>query len=163
MGVPNICSWKHANYLKTSRTQKSQKGPASWDKLIFQMERIEVTFFKYVGKGMAAHSSILACRTPWTEEPGGLQSMGVTKSQTQLKWLSTLWTCRFSAKCWKFFYLEEFWILDTLAEKGLQRWFNRVLPELKPFGGVTSVSPGVIKKKNHPLHSALGLPCWFSG
>ena len=49
------------------------------------MERIEVTFFKYVGKGMAAHSSILACRTPWTEEPGGLQSMGVTKSQTQLK------------------------------------------------------------------------------
>ena len=26
-------------------------------------------------KGMAAHSSILACRIPWTEEPGGLQSM----------------------------------------------------------------------------------------
>ena len=27
-------------------------------------------------QGMAAHSSILAWRTPWTEEPGGLQSMG---------------------------------------------------------------------------------------
>ena len=27
-------------------------------------------------KGMAAHSSILAWRTPWTEEPGGLQAMG---------------------------------------------------------------------------------------
>ena len=27
-------------------------------------------------KEMATHSSILACRTPWTEEPGGLQSMG---------------------------------------------------------------------------------------
>ena len=26
--------------------------------------------------GMAAHASILAWRTPWTEEPGGLQSMG---------------------------------------------------------------------------------------
>ena len=25
---------------------------------------------------MAAHSSILAWETPWTEEPGGLQSMG---------------------------------------------------------------------------------------
>ena len=25
---------------------------------------------------MAAHSSILAWRIPWTEEPGGLQSMG---------------------------------------------------------------------------------------
>ena len=27
-------------------------------------------------KGTATHSSILACRIPWTEEPGGLQSMG---------------------------------------------------------------------------------------
>ena len=27
-------------------------------------------------KEMATHSSILACEIPWTEEPGGLQSMG---------------------------------------------------------------------------------------
>ena len=27
-------------------------------------------------QGMAAHSSILAWRSPWTEEPGGLQAMG---------------------------------------------------------------------------------------
>ena len=27
-------------------------------------------------KGMATHSSTLACRIPWTEEPGGPQSMG---------------------------------------------------------------------------------------
>ena len=27
-------------------------------------------------KGMATHSSMLAQRTPWTEEPGGLQSLG---------------------------------------------------------------------------------------
>ena len=27
-------------------------------------------------KEIAAHSSILAWRSPWTEEPGGLQSMG---------------------------------------------------------------------------------------
>ena len=27
-------------------------------------------------KGMDTHSSILAWRIPWTEEPGGLQSMG---------------------------------------------------------------------------------------
>ena len=32
-------------------------------------------------KGMATHSSILAWRIPWTEEPGRLQSMGVAKSQ----------------------------------------------------------------------------------
>ena len=28
---------------------------------------------------MATHSSILACSIPWTEEPSGLQPMGVTK------------------------------------------------------------------------------------
>ena len=32
-------------------------------------------------EGMAAHSSILAWRIPWTEEPGGLQSVGL-QSQT---------------------------------------------------------------------------------
>ena len=32
-------------------------------------------------KGMATHSSILAWRIPWAEEPGGLQSMG-SQSQT---------------------------------------------------------------------------------
>ena len=30
-------------------------------------------------KGMSTHSSILAWRTPWAEEPGGLQSMGLQR------------------------------------------------------------------------------------
>ena len=34
-------------------------------------------------KGMATPSSIHAWRIPWTEEPGGIQSMGSQKSQTQ--------------------------------------------------------------------------------
>ena len=29
-----------------------------------------------LGKGMATHSSILAWKSPWTEEPGWLQSVG---------------------------------------------------------------------------------------
>src|SRR5574341_1263845 len=33
-------------------------------------------------KEMATHSSILAGRIPWTEEPGGLQSMGSLESDT---------------------------------------------------------------------------------
>ena len=33
--------------------------------------------------GMATHSSLLAWRTPWTEESGGLPSMG-SQSQTRL-------------------------------------------------------------------------------
>ena len=31
---------------------------------------------KPLEEGMATHSRILAWRIPWTEEPGGLQSMG---------------------------------------------------------------------------------------
>ena len=34
-------------------------------------------------KEMATHSTILAWETPWSEEPGGLQSMGL-QSRTQL-------------------------------------------------------------------------------
>ena len=30
-------------------------------------------------EGMATYSSILAWRIPWTEEPGGLQSMGLQR------------------------------------------------------------------------------------
>ena len=37
-------------------------------------------------KEMATHFSILAWEIPWTEEPGGLQSMGSQKSQTQLSY-----------------------------------------------------------------------------
>ena len=32
-------------------------------------------------KGMATHSSILAWEIPWTEEPGGLQSMGSQRDE----------------------------------------------------------------------------------
>ena len=32
--------------------------------------------------GMATHSSIFAWRIPWTEEPGGLQSVGLQSLNT---------------------------------------------------------------------------------
>ena len=43
---------------------------------------MQVTWVQSLGredsleKEMATHSSVLAWRIPWTEEPGGLQSMG---------------------------------------------------------------------------------------
>ena len=40
---------------------------------IFQEEYLLST---YVEKEMATHSSILAWKSPWTEEPGGLQPTG---------------------------------------------------------------------------------------
>ena len=36
-------------------------------------------------KGMAPHSNIFAWEILWTEEPGGLQSMGSQKVQTQFR------------------------------------------------------------------------------
>ena len=35
-------------------------------------------------KGMAVHSSTLPWRIPWTEEPGGLQSMGLQRTEPHL-------------------------------------------------------------------------------
>ena len=44
-------------------------------------------------EAMTTHSSILAWRIPWTEEPGGLQVHRVSQSQTRLKQLS-MHVCR---------------------------------------------------------------------
>ena len=38
-------------------------------------------------KGMATHSSSLAWRIPWTEEPGEVIVHGVTKSRTRLSFI----------------------------------------------------------------------------
>ena len=48
--------------------------------LMVSGKRVKVTYFTYCSpfaeKAMAPHSSTLAWKIPWTEEPGGLQSMG---------------------------------------------------------------------------------------
>ena len=54
------------------------RGPCRANqKLIFWLQLL-------LEKAMAPHSSTLAWKIPWTEEPGGLQSMGSQRSQTQL-------------------------------------------------------------------------------
>ena len=40
-----------------------------------------------VEKAMATHSSILAWNIPWTEEPGGLQSMGLREEWDTTEWV----------------------------------------------------------------------------
>ena len=47
-------------------------------------------------KGMAPHSSILAWRIPWTEKPGGLQSMGSLRIRYDLATKQQQWhlVCR---------------------------------------------------------------------
>ena len=49
------------------------------------MQETQETLVWFLGQedpleeGMATHSSILAWRIPWTEEPGGLQSTGLQR------------------------------------------------------------------------------------
>ena len=52
-------------------------------------------------EGMATHSSILAWRTPWTEEPGGLQCIGlqrVGQNCSDLACTHTWWKLRLDSK-----------------------------------------------------------------
>ena len=49
-------------------------------------------------KGMATHSSILAWRIPWTEEPGGLHSPWGCKESDMNEQLSMLCYFRYIAK-----------------------------------------------------------------
>ena len=55
--------------------QRVKNLPAMWETQIRSLGQEDP-----VEKGMAMHSSILAWRIPWTEEPGGLLSMGLQKS-----------------------------------------------------------------------------------
>ena len=68
------------NKIMTFLVAKTVKSlPAmleTWVQSLGQVDRLE--------KKRQIHSRTLAWRISWTEESGGLQSMGVTKSQTRL-------------------------------------------------------------------------------
>ena len=49
-----------------------------------QETQVQYLCWDLLEKGMATHSSIPAWRIPWAKEPGGLQPMGLLKSQTRL-------------------------------------------------------------------------------
>ena len=51
--------------------QMVQNLPAMWETWVRSLGQEDP-----LEKGKTTHSSILACRIPWTEKPGGLQSMG---------------------------------------------------------------------------------------
>ena len=51
--------------------QKVKNLPAVWETQVQSLHWEDL-----LEKGMATPSSILVWRIPWTEEPGGLQSMG---------------------------------------------------------------------------------------
>ena len=60
MGCPGSTSVKNLPAM--------QETPETWVRSLSGEDPLE--------EGMATHSSILAWRIPWTEEPGGLESIG---------------------------------------------------------------------------------------
>ena len=70
--VFNTDSWKSSFRMEVLMVAQTLKNlPAmqeSWVQSLGWEDPLE--------KGMATHSSILVWRIPWTEEPGGLQSIG---------------------------------------------------------------------------------------
>ena len=60
-------------------------GGASGKRILLPMEETQEIPIRSLGwedpleEGMATQSSILAWEIPWTEEPGGLQSMGLQR------------------------------------------------------------------------------------
>ena len=71
--MPSVFANRHP-YLVV---QMVKDLPAMWETWVRSLGREDP-----LEKGMATHSSILARRIPWTEEPGGLQSTG-SQSRTR--------------------------------------------------------------------------------
>ena len=65
LSVPSFCSLM---------AKMVNNPPAMWETWVWSLDWEDA-----LEKGMATHSSILAWRIPWTEEPGGLQPMGSQK------------------------------------------------------------------------------------
>ena len=63
-------------------TRQGEKGASLVAQTTENLSEMQETWVRSLGwedpleKGMATHSRILAWRLPWTEEPGGLESMG---------------------------------------------------------------------------------------
>ena len=56
--------------------QETQETQETWVRSLGQEDLLE--------EEMATHCSILSWKIPWTEEPGGLQSVGSERSRTRL-------------------------------------------------------------------------------
>ena len=69
----NVCNFSHSEHSRKTQkvAQKVKNLPVTQETWVPSLGREDP-----LEKGMATHSSILAWRIPWTEEPGGLQSMG---------------------------------------------------------------------------------------
>ena len=94
------CLHFRASYMaKWSRPPWSMRE--SWVWSLGQGDSLEVE--------MATHSSILAWKSPWTEEPGGLQAMGLQRVDTTYQLSRHANTSPFQCDGPKVEWIEQFW------------------------------------------------------
>ena len=85
MGIPDhlTCFLRnlYAGQEATVRTRRGSTGASLVAQMVKRLPKMRETWFQFLGrevpleKEMETHSSILAWKIPWTEEPGRLQSM----------------------------------------------------------------------------------------
>ena len=86
-GNLSCCSSRGRRVRHDLGTGKQQHAPwasqvTQWERIYLPMQELQETWVQFLGqedpleKEMATRSSILAWEISWTEEPGGLQSMG---------------------------------------------------------------------------------------
>ena len=75
----SVLGWDRASLV----AQMVKNLPAMWETQVRSLGQEDP-----LEKGMVTHSSVLTWRIPWTEEPGGLQSMGLQRVRHY--WATTL-------------------------------------------------------------------------
>ena len=80
--------FSHCEKWEQIGTTSMKVGASLVAQMVKNLPAMQETWVRSLGwkdtleKGMATHSCILAWRIPGTEEPGGLQSMGLQRSDT---------------------------------------------------------------------------------
>ena len=98
-------------------TQRVKRLPAMQETWVQSLSREDP-----LEKEMAIHSSILAWRIPWMEEPGRLQSHGVPKSRTRLSDFTSLIGASLVAQRLKHLpAMQETWVQSLSREDPLEK------------------------------------------
>ena len=88
-----IISYIFSNFLSPLRNFISSSSERNFRLFFYLYPQIIWITSIYMEKTMAPHSSTLAWKIPWTEEPGGLQSMGLLRVGHD--WATSLWLFTF--------------------------------------------------------------------
>ena len=92
--LTNPGQFKRASLMWASLVaQRVKHLPAMWEAWVRSLGQEDP-----LEKEMATHSSILAWRMPWTEEPGGLQSTGLQRVRHD--WATSLSFFSSRGRCW---------------------------------------------------------------